>query len=205
MRIGIDIDGVLNYREEFVLACGTKYCVETGHGELKDPNSHSLKKVFGWTQEQRNDFWYKNGKYQMWVWPAQCFAAEVIRKLRREGHEIYIVTGRNEHDDPEMDGMPKNKTWEEITKNWLAENDIEYDGFGFDLGRPVPNDKGTYCAEHGIDVMIEDNPDYLETLAGKTKIFVYNQPYNRDMNLENSERVYSWYDVYDKIKKLEER
>lgn len=203
MRIGVDIDGVLNYREEFVLAYGTKYCVESGYGKLTDVTSHSLRKVFGWTLEQRDEFWYKYGKYQMWVWPAQCFAADVIRKLREEGNEIYIVTGRNERDDPAMDGMPEGKSWEEITKGWLAENGIEYDGFGFDLGRPAPNDKGTYCAEHGIEVMIEDNPDYLETLEGKTKIFIYNQPYNQAVELENSERVYSWYDVYAKLREVE--
>lgn len=202
MRIGVDIDGVLNYREEFVLAYGTKYCVESGHGKLTDVTSHSLKQVFGWTLEQRDEFWYRYGKYQMWVWPAQCFAADVIHKLREEGNEIYIVTGRNERDDPAMDGMPEGKSWEEITKSWLAENGIEYDGFGFDLGRPAPNDKGTYCAEHGIDVMIEDNPDYLGTLEGKTKIFIYNQPYNQAVELENSERVYSWYDIYAKLKEM---
>lgn len=202
MRIGVDIDGVLNYREEFILAYGAKYCVESGHGKLIDAKAHSLRKVFGWTKEQRDEFWYNYGKYQLWIWPAQCFAADVIRRLREEGHEIYIVTGRNDVEDPAMDGKPENKSWEEITKGWLKENGIEYDGFGFDLGRPAPNDKGTYCAEHGIDVMIEDNPDYLETLEGKTKIFIYNQPYNEAMNLENAERVYSWYDVYAKLKEM---
>lgn len=63
--------------------------------------------------------------------------------------------------------------------------------------------RGAYCAEQGIDVMIEDLPEYLETLVGKTRIMVFDQPYNRKIELPNMWRVYSWYDIYNKIKELE--
>lgn len=203
MRIGVDIDGVLNYRQEFVLAYGAKYCVKKGifRGFL-DADSHSLRQMYGMTQEERDEFWYKYAKYQMWIWPAQSFAAEVIKKLREEGHEIYIVTGRN-NGDFRIEGVPDGKSWEEITIGWLERNGIEYDGIAFDLGRPEPNDKGTYCAEHGIEVMIDDLPKYLETMVGKTQIMIFNQPYNRNVDLPGAVRVYSWYDIYDKIKKME--
>lgn len=49
------------------------------------------------------------GKYgieQMYRWPAQTYAAEVIRKLKAEGHEIWIITGRNNH-DPLVPEMPR--------------------------------------------------------------------------------------------------
>lgn len=203
MRIGVDIDGVLNYRQEFVFAYGTKFCVEEGiFTGIREADSHSLRRIFGITDEQRDEFWRRYARYQMWVWPAQCFAAEMIHKLRNEGHEIYIVTGRSNH-DLRTDGMPEGKTWEEITIDWLKRNKIEYDGIGFDLGRPVPGDKGTYCAEQKIDVMIDDLPAYLETMVGKTQIMVYDQPYNRELNLPGAVRVHSWYEIYDKIRKME--
>lgn len=203
MRIGVDIDGVLNYRQEFVVAYGTKFCVEKGLSYKLNLAEHSIKRMFGLTQAERDEFWLQYAKNQMWIWPAQCFAAEVIHKLRAEGHEIFIITGRNNR-DPRIEEMPETWTWEDVTKDWLARNGVEYDGIAFDLGRPVPNDKGTYCAEHKIDVMIEDLPEYLETLAGKTKILVYDQPYNQQMDLPQAQRVYSWYDAYAKIKQLEQ-
>lgn len=201
MRIGVDIDGVLNYRQEFVLSCGTKFCVEQGLPALKDPNSHSIREIFGISQAQRDEFWRKYARYQMWEWPAQNYAAEVIKRLRDEGHEIFIVTGRN-NNDPRVEGMPEGETWETVTVDWLKRNNIIYDQIEFDRGRPAPHDKGTYCQEQGIEVMIEDLPAYLETLVGKTQIFVFDQPYNRGMELAGMQRVYSWYDIYQKIEAI---
>lgn len=201
MRIGVDIDGVLNYRQEFMLAYGAKFCFEEGLPGIQDATVHRTSRVFNLTPAQRDEYWRRYGKYQMWIWPAQCFAAEVIKQLRRDGHEIFIVTGRNDEDLP-VDGMPVGMGWEDITIDWLARNDIEYDQIEFHRGRPAPFDKGTYCAEQNIDIMIEDLPEYLVTLAGKTKIFVFDQPYNRTVDLPNMQRVYSWYDIYSKIREL---
>ena len=72
----------------------------------------------------------------------------------------------------------------------------------FDLGRPAPNDKGTFCAEHGVEVMIDDLPEYLLGREGKTQVMIFDQPYNRDLAIEGAKRVYSWYDIYEKIKDL---
>lgn len=202
MRIGVDIDGVLNYRQEFVLAYGAKYCAEKNLLGIRDVTSHNIGGMLGLTQEERDEFWWKYGKYQMWVWPARCFAAEVIQKLRAEGHEIFIVTGRS-NSDLAVDGMPAGWTWEDVTKEWLAQNDILYDHIGFGWQGIAPNDKGTYCVEQNIDVMIDDLPEYLETLVGKTGIFVFDQPYNQEVKLPGMQRVYSWYDIYRKIKALE--
>lgn len=201
MKIGIDIDGVLNYRQEFVMACGAKFCVETGKGALVNPKSHHLSEMYGWDKATRDEFWYQYGKYQMIEWSAVIYAAEVIRKLREAGNEIWIVTGRNNGDN-RVEGMPEGASWEDMTKAWLKENGIVYDKIAFDLGRPAPNDKGTFCRENGIDVMIEDLPEYLETFDEKTKVFVYNQPYNQDIQPVNGARVYSWYDIYGKLKEM---
>ncbi len=195
MRIGVDIDGVLNYRTEISIDYGTKFCVETGKGSLIAPEKQHLYDIFGWDETTENQYWYENGKYQMILSPATKFAPEVLQKLRREGHEIWIITGRSNTDKP-IDGMPDSQTWETITKNWLAEQNIEYDGFGFAI-----TDKSSYCQEHNIPIMIEDNPHYLSGFGADTYVMIYNQPYNRDSSTPNSIRVYSWYDIYSKIQK----
>ncbi len=200
MRIGVDIDGVLNYRQEFVIECGTKFCVETREGRLTNLGEHHLSKIYEWDRETRDEFWQKYGIEQMYRWPAQTYAAEVIRKLKAEGHEIWIITGRNNH-DPLVPEMPR-PTWEETTKLWLEENGILYDEIAFDLGRPAPNDKGTFCAENGVEVMIDDLPEYLLGMEGKTRVMIFDQPYNRDLVIAGAERVYSWYDIYGKIQEV---
>ncbi len=55
MRIGVDIDGVLNYRQEFVIECGTKFCVETREGRLTNLGEHHLSKIYEWDRETRDE------------------------------------------------------------------------------------------------------------------------------------------------------
>lgn len=200
MRIGVDIDGVLNYRQEIVIDCGTKFCEETGKGQLRNVATYSLREMFGWDEKTRDEFLRQYRAEYMYKSTARAFAAEVIGKLRAEGNEIWIVTGRNNNDLAAKE-MPR-PTWEETTKLWLEEQGIFYDEIAFDLGRPAPNDKGTFCAKHGIDVMIEDLPEYLVSMVGKTRVMIFDQPYNKDFVIEGSERVYSWYDIYGKMKLL---
>ena len=76
------------------------------------------------------------------------------------------------------------------------------DEIAFDLGRPAPNDKGTFCAENGVEVMIDDLPEYLLGMEGKTRVMIFDQPYNRDLVIAGAERVYSWYDIYGKIQEV---
>ncbi len=51
MRIGVDIDGVLNYGSKINLVYGSKFCGESGKGRLEHPDAHSLREVFGWDRE----------------------------------------------------------------------------------------------------------------------------------------------------------
>lgn len=195
MRIGVDIDGVLNYRTEIYIDYGTKFCAETGKGKLIAPEKQHLSEIFSWDEATKNKFWYENGKYQMILSPATKFAPEVLQKLRQAGHEIWIVTGRS-NSDPPIDGLADSDTWENATKKWLAEQNIKYDGFGFGI-----NDKGQYCREHNLEIMIEDNPAYLASFDEQTFVMIYHQPYNANISTPKSVHVYGWYDIYQKIQR----
>ena len=50
--------------------------------------------------------------------------------------------------------------------------------------------------------MIEDDPKNLRTLIGNTEVIVLDYPYNMNREFESLIRVYSWYDIYDKINKF---
>ena len=53
--------------------------------------------------------------------------------------------------------------------------------------------------------MIEDDPINLRKLLYNTNIFVFDYPYNRNREFSNLTRVYSWYDIYYKIKCIKEQ
>jgi hypothetical protein len=50
--------------------------------------------------------------------------------------------------------------------------------------------------------MIDDLPEYLLGMEGKTRVMIFDQPYNRDLVIAGAERVYSWYDIYGKIQEV---
>ena len=59
-----------------------------------------------------------------------------------------------------------------------------------------------YVVGNYIELMIEDSPENIKEISSKVPTFCYNCLYNKDIEGENITRVYSWYDIYDKIKKM---
>ncbi len=195
MRIGIDIDGVLNSQYNFCIEYGTKFCNELGKYKLENLNVIDTTDMFLWGEDVAHQFWDKYRKELVVNLPAKRFASEVIKKLKDESNEIYIITARKNNDEWFSETLKKDV--EKITKKWLKNNDIYYDKIFFDV-----KNKGLLCKENNIDFMIEDDPKNLKTLIGNTEVIVFDYPYNRNREFENLIRVYSWYDIYDKINKF---
>lgn len=196
MKIGIDIDGVLNSQYDFCIEYGTKYCVELGKYKLENINVIDTTDMFLWGEDIAHQFWDKYRKELAIVLPAKKFASEVIKKLIGENNEIYIITARK-NDDEWFSKYLKHDV-ENITIKWLKENDIYFDKIVFDV-----KNKGLFCKENNIDFMIEDDPKNLRTLIGNTNVIVYDYPYNRNEEFKNLIRAYSWYDIYRIIKNNE--
>lgn len=197
MRIGVDIDGCLTEQVHTVWEMGTKFCAEKGWECKINPRTNRKPEMFGIDEAVWLEMWCKYGKSWMLDCPMRACAAEVIRKLREEGHEIWIVTARH-HTDPHMDGMLEGETLPEATRKWLQKSGIVYDQIAFGT-----YDKGEYCRENGIEVMIEDDPRYLATFDGATKmVLVFDQPYNQGVEMKNGARVYTWYEIYEQIREM---
>ncbi len=193
MRIGIDIDGVLTDMERFLADYGSKFCVENNISLNIENIEYDEFKTFNWTEEQGIKFWNEYIIYYATKYPARDLASEVIKKLKEEGHEIYIITARNDY------GVPKEyigKMRDEIVPRWLKENEIPYNKIIYTEGSKLPYVVGNY-----IELMIEDSPINIVDISSKVPTFCYNNLYNKDVKGENITRVYSWYDIYDKIKK----
>lgn len=190
MRIGIDIDGVLTDIEKWQLDYGSKFFSKY-HKQIINYAGYEISEIFGVPNELdaefRNEYIYEYATKE----PARKFASEVIKKLKEEGNEIYIITARYLTDKQTEDG----ERMRNIVINWLKEQDIIYDKIIFS-----PEDKLETCLENNIDVMIEDKVGNIEKIATKLPVICFHAEYNKKCNSTNINRVYSWYGVYDLLK-----
>ena len=84
----------------------------------------------------------------------------------------------------------------ELVDLWLKDNNIYYDKIVYTEGSKLP-----YCVGNYVEVLIEDSPEQVKNVAEKLPVFCFDNQYNKSVEGDNITRVYSWYDVYDKIKK----
>lgn len=191
MRIGIDIDGVLTDCERFMIDYWSKFSAENNIEGNITLGEYDDTKMFNCSDEQAIEFWRKYVIYYFENYPVRDFAREIIKKLKDEGNEIYIVTSRDDYGvPPEFVGQIKN-----ITKKWLDKNEICYDKLIFTQESKLP-----YCIGNYIEVMVEDSPENIKEIASKIPVICFNNYWNKDIKAKNIVRAYSWYDVYSKLK-----
>lgn len=196
MRIGIDIDGVITNIEQFILDYISKYCVENGIKYTIGESNYDYCKTFNITKDQEMDFWYKNLENYAINEKARPFASEIIKKLKEDGHEIYIITARwlsNRNDE-------QGRRMRKIVKNWLDENEIIYDELVF--SKASGERKSEEIIEHKIDLMIEDSPSNINELCNVVPVICYNAGYNKICAGDKIIRCYSWYDIYNTIRNI---
>lgn len=193
MRIGIDIDGVLTNLEQFLCDYGTKFNVENDIPMKIQTEYYDEKEAFSWTDEQALSFWNQYLEDYVRNYPVREFAAGVIQQLKQEENEIYIITARNEY------GLPREASGKmpEFTKEWLEKNHIVYDRLIFTEGSKLK-----YCVGNYIDVMIEDSEKEVKEIETKIPVLCFSTCYNTKAEGKNITRVYSWYDILDKIHQL---
>ena len=190
MRIGIDIDGTLTDIEKFQLDFGSKF-FSRYNKFIVNPNGYESAEVFNVDNKLDDKFWDKYYFNYLKSEPIRRFANEIIKKLKDEGNEIYIITARrggNTISDEE------NKN---LTKAWLDKNEVEYDKLIFS-----PEEKLNTCLENKIDIMVEDKPANINIISTKIPVICINAGYNQHCNGSNIYRAYSWYDVYNNIKNI---
>ena len=193
MNIGIDIDGVLTDMEREVTDYATKMCVEEGLPIKVDVSQYYETDTFDWTQEQSDRFWNKYLVPYVIKSNARKYSKEIIEKLRQEGNKIYIITARDES------GMPEEYygRMQQLTKEWLATHEIEYDKLIFAKDK----EKLQRCIENNVDIMIEDSPSNIQNISTKIKVIKFDCQYNKQVSGENIVTAYSWYHIYDIIQK----
>lgn len=196
MRLGIDLDDcVVNTFEVDLATC---YLFNKENGLLKKtfykPSSSHAPNTFNMNSKDDNDFFMKQRKeiIEKDILKPKFMAKDIINKLYEENYEIYFLTGRQD------------KYWGDACKEsakWLNK-------YGFKFHEVISNcyNKGQLCLINGIDVLIDDNINYISQANSfniKTITFwsCFNKNYKDNLNSFAS----CWPEVYDKIKVLEKK
>ena len=196
MRIGIDIDGVLTDIEQWQLDYGSKFYFEKYGKEIQNNEGYETTEIFKVDSKLDDEFWTEYFKDYSINVDVRKLASEVIKKLKQDGNEIYIITARGSFLSHSANVMlfEENKN---IVLEWLRKNEIEYDKIIFS-----PEDKLSICLENNIDVMIEDKVVNINKISTRIPVICFHAGYNKNCKGNNIFRCYSWYDIYSKISSI---
>lgn len=191
MKIIIDIDDCV---------CNTKDCdFNFGYiynkkrnpldNNLYEPNHFVMAQIFNFNKDEETKFYLNQKKYVMKktaMFP-NFFAKEVINTLKKEGHEIIFLTSRN--------SFFWNNNAKKYAKKWLRKFKFKYDKLVTDC-----EDKEKYCIENNADLLIDDNPAFLEK-ANQSNIstITFYQDYNKKHSQKLNRTASCWAEIYTMI------
>lgn len=195
MRIGIDIDDTLTDIRTQLNEAVYQYAKQLGKTIKDSQEKIQYHKNDGNQYKEKFDFSYEELKYFLKNIQEEITSKakprenvkEIIDQLRKDGHEIYIITARDNefHEDPY-----------ELSKNWLEKNQINYDKLIVNA-----REKATICEQEKIDLFIDDQLTNCRNIAKKgisvIRITEYTEQHDSIVNQPN------WKKIYEYISKLE--
>ena len=186
MNILLDVDDTLTDFLEVRNKLIEKYLKSKGLPfRVIDFNCTKSAKVADWPVEECVNFWREVGTEAQLNCSPQKDCAKVVKKLREQGHKIFIVTARP---DLYFEAF-------KYTKEWLDRNGIPYDCII--TGKL---DKKQTMIDNEIDVVIDDSIStikFADELGLKS--FLFSTVENSDAEIpKNCKRVYSWSEI-DKL------
>lgn len=190
--IGSDIDGVINDLTLFHTACGTKYCYENNIPYNIAKNCMNSIALLQWSSHTDQIFW---DEYYLQLLLhshfVRPFVSEVTKRLIDEGHTLIFISARKDQDLPSHESQSMFK----ITTEYLKRNHIYYS----DL--ILTQQKDSIIISKHVDIMIEDNPMFFQKFKASPHIplLCFDTLYNEQVQGNNIIRVYSWYDILQKI------
>ena len=188
MKIGIDIDNVISNFDEVLKKEFLIHDKELRNTGIINPEAYMTKGMFDWTDDEIWTLYLENiGR----ITPSLDViegASKYIKKLKQDGHTIYIISGRDNGEYTDSYNM---------TKNWLEKYDITYDKL-FLVDAYNSHSKTEICLENNVDIMIDDSKRMCTDIKKHgIRAFIMDTPYNRDTN--EFKRVCSWKEIYDII------
>lgn len=197
MKIGIDIDNTLTDIERDMFKAAYEYTKRKNKNFVMPEfvkydgitnMAQFYSRIFNWDDNDILQFFREDRIKVVDNAKARENAAEVIKKLKEDGDNIYVITARTD----KFDDRPY-----ERAKEWLDKNNIQYDKLVVGA-----NDKAEICKMLGVKLFIDDQLNHCLNLA-KNKIIT--------IRLTNSKEIYeefvsisNWKDVYSYILNIKE-
>lgn len=188
MNIGIDIDGVILDSERNLKFYADYWSYFTlGKDRLRDDNV-TQEECFDWTEEEIRYFYDHYFDAITKKSHLMVGAKEVLKKLKEDGHKLYIITLRGYYRKEERKDAEKK----------LKQLGIKFDNIAWNT-----KDKIGKCKEFKIDIMIDDAPFNVQQFANqKIKVLYFKEEPIKDVVMSNVIKVDSWMDIYREIKKI---
>lgn len=195
MNIGIDIDDTISNSFETYFPDSQIYDIEkmNGTGKVKDigkiPSHKYIETMYEWDEKSTYEFWSIYFEKVLKEATVKDHAAEVIKKLKEDGNNIYIITARYEQEG--IDSVRR------LTEEWLKNNNIVYDELIMDA-----DNKLEVAQKYNIDVFIDDSlVNCKDVSKGNTKVLQYVGIGNVLTEDKDIQKVYSWPQIYNIIGK----
>ena len=147
MKIGIDIDDTLSCIKNKVNKELYNYCIKIGKnvklykGQINSYD-YLYKEVYKLNDREKHFFCSTILENIMSNIEPRRHVVKVLKRLKKENYEIYIITSRSTkyHKDPYI-----------LSKKWLDKYEILYDKLIVNV-----NDKLEICKSYKIDIFIDD-------------------------------------------------
>lgn len=194
MKIAFDIDGVFTDYEWFLNTYGERYLKK--HKEdylLQNPEKYTFRERFGCSEKIEFKFF---SRYLFWYAkkiPVRENVSIVIKRLKKEGHSIHIITARALADRKDILG----RLMRFHVRKWLSENKILYDSISYVSMENSAIEKVKLCKEQEIDIFVEDDPGNIAVLRNQCRVICMEASYNRRM--EGVEHAIDFGEVYQLI------
>ncbi len=190
MKIGIDIDGVILNTENMLRVKAELYdLLELNKSGVINKKGVIEAERYNWNEEEVKRFREKYLLQSMKESNLMPGAKEVIELLKKDNHELIIITARG-------------RIFKE-TKN-EAEQKFQQFGLSFDKYYWALEDKLEICKKEKVDVMIDDRTQICKTISDNKIRTLYFRDVNREKLEENAflKEVNNWGEIYRYIYNL---
>lgn len=196
MKIGVDIDGVLTNLSDFEYKYGKKY-FKKSDDEI-DRSTLSVRKMFNVSKKEESKFWLK------YIWK-YCLSeklrpdmVDALNKLHDASNEIHIITARvHTTEDTTLGSFFR---W--MVRRSLNKAGLKYEGINYVSDENSAEEKKKICENLGIDVMIEDEVDNINSIKDTSYVYVVDHEYNKEVKDDkNVKRISGGNSLLNQMKK----
>lgn len=184
MKIGIDIDGVILDYERVLKTYGDLYdFIELKKNGIINRNEHYLRNRYDWTEEERMNFVNKYFLKLSKKTPLMPGAKDVINMLKKDGHELIIISARG--------GIIEEM--KDVAIERFKEENLSFNKYYW-----KQKDKLKVAKEENLDYMIDDSYDICKKLSenGMKTIYFRDKEMKKIDQNEYLKELNNWGEIY---------